>query len=116
MNALRDWSRLPRSHSLRHPDWTGPDDLAIKIQELCEIPDWKIPIRIKVGVRFAAYDVALAVKVGADVIVVDGMQSGTAATDDMFIAHVGIPILRAVRPAVRALQEMVMHRKVQLII
>jgi len=25
----------------RHPDWTGPDDLTIKIQELREITDWK---------------------------------------------------------------------------
>src|SRR6202035_699830 len=24
----------------RHPDWTGPDDLTIKIQELREITDW----------------------------------------------------------------------------
>ena len=25
----------------RHPDWTGPDDLTIKIQELREITDWR---------------------------------------------------------------------------
>src|SRR5262249_39363786 len=28
----------------RHPDWTGPDDLTIKIQELREITDWEKPI------------------------------------------------------------------------
>src|SRR5262245_8575855 len=27
----------------RHPDWTGPDDLAIKIHELREITDWTVP-------------------------------------------------------------------------
>jgi len=27
----------------RHPDWTGPDDLAIKIKELREITDWQTP-------------------------------------------------------------------------
>ena len=58
----------------------------------------------------------LAVKAGADVIVVDGMQGGTAATQDVFIEHVGIPTLPAVRLAVEALQELGMHRKVQLIV
>jgi glutamate synthase domain-containing protein 2 len=33
----------------RHPDWTGPDDLEIKIQELREITDWEKPIYVKVG-------------------------------------------------------------------
>ncbi|MDZ4129916.1 MAG: glutamate synthase-related protein, partial [Hydrogenophaga sp.] len=28
----------------RHPDWTGPDDLTIKIQELRELTDWEKPI------------------------------------------------------------------------
>jgi len=58
----------------------------------------------------------LAVKAGADAIVVDGMQGGTAATQDVFIEHVGIPIFPAVRLAVEALTEMDMHRKVQLIV
>ena len=35
-------------------------------------------------------------KAGADVIVVDGMQGGTAATQDVFIEHVGIPTLPAI--------------------
>jgi glutamate synthase domain-containing protein 2 len=60
--------------------------------------------------------VALAVKAGADVVVVDGMQGGTAATQEVFIEHVGQPTLACVRPAVQALQELGMHRKVQLII
>ena len=53
---------------------------------------------------------------GADVIVVDGMQGGTAATQDVFIEHAGIPTLPAVRLAVEALKELDMHRKVQLIV
>ena len=62
------------------------------------------------------YDTALAVKSGADVIVLDGMQGGTAATQEVFIEHVGLPILAAIRPAVQALQDLDMHRKVQLIV
>jgi glutamate synthase domain-containing protein 2 len=50
------------------------------------------------------------------VIVVDGMQGGTAATQDVFIEHVGIPTLPAVRLAVDALQELGLHREVQLIV
>ncbi len=100
----------------RHPDWTGPDDLEIKIQELREITDWEKPIFVKVGATRTYYDVQLAVKAGADVIVVDGMQGGTAATQDVFIEHVGIPTLPATRIAVEALQELGLHRQVQLIV
>ncbi|PPD10489.1 FMN-binding glutamate synthase family protein [Methylophilus sp.] len=100
----------------RHPDWTGPDDLEIKIAELREITDWEKPIYVKVGATRPYFDVTLAVKAGADVVVLDGMQGGTAATQEVFIEHVGIPILAAIRPAVQALQDMGMHRKVQLIV
>jgi methylamine---glutamate N-methyltransferase subunit C len=100
----------------RHPDWTGPDDLEIKIQELREITGWEKPIYVKVGASRPYYDTALAVKAGADVVVLDGMQGGTAATQEVFIEHVGLPILAAIRPAVEALQELDMHRKVQLVV
>ena len=100
----------------RHPDWTGPDDLEIKIQELREITDHKIPIYVKVGAARPYYDTALSVKAGADVVVLDGMQGGTAATQDVFIEHVGLPILAAIRPAVQALKDLGMHRKVQLVV
>jgi glutamate synthase domain-containing protein 2 len=100
----------------RHPDWTGPDDLEIKIQELREITAWEKPIYVKIGAARPYYDTALSVKAGADVVVVDGMQGGTAATQEVFIEHVGIPTLAAVREAVRALKELEMHRRVQLIV
>jgi glutamate synthase domain-containing protein 2 len=100
----------------RHPDWTGPDDLVIKIKELREITDWEKPIYVKIGATRPRYDVQLAVKAGADVVVLDGMQGGTGATQDVFIEHVGIPTLAALPIAVKALQDMDMHRKVQLIV
>jgi len=100
----------------RHPDWTGPDDLAIKIRELREITDWEKPIYVKVGATRVFNDVKLAVHSGADVIVVDGMQGGTAATQTCFIEHVGIPTLAALRQAVDAIEDLNMRGKVQLII
>ncbi len=100
----------------RHPDWTGPDDLTIKIQELRELTDWEKPIYVKVGATRVFNDVKLAVHAGADVIVVDGMQGGTAATQTCFIEHVGIPTLAAVRQAVAALEDLNMKGTVQLIV
>lgn len=100
----------------RHPDWTGPDDLTIKIRELREITDWEKPVYVKVGASRTYYDVKLAVHAGADVVVVDGMQGGTAATQEVFIENVGIPTLAALPQAVQALQELGVHRQVQLII
>ena len=107
---------IDQRSAARHPDWTGPDDLLIKILELREITDWEKPIYVKVGAARPYYDTALAVKAGADVVVVDGMQGGTAATQDVFIEHVGIPTLAAVGESVRALKELGVHRQVQLII
>jgi glutamate synthase domain-containing protein 2 len=107
---------IDQRSACRHPDWTGPDDLAIKIRELREITDWEKPLYVKVGATRTYYDVKLAVHSGADVVVVDGMQGGTAATQDVFIEHVGIPTLAALPQAVRALQELGVHRQVQLIV
>jgi glutamate synthase domain-containing protein 2 len=108
---------IDQRSACRHPDWTGPDDLEIKIRELREITGWKIPIYVKVGATRTYYDTLLAVKSGADVIVVDGMQGGTGATQECFIEHVGIPTLPAVRLAADALKELGMHRNgVQLIV
>jgi glutamate synthase domain-containing protein 2 len=107
---------IDQRSACRHPDWTGPDDLAIKIRELREITDWKKPIYVKVGATRVYHDVKLCVHAGADVIVVDGMQGGTAATQLAFIEHVGIPTLAAVRQAVAALEDMNMKEQVQLIV
>src|SRR4029453_5750454 len=84
--------------------------------ELREITDWEKPIYVKVGASRPYYDTALAVKAGADVIVLDGMQGGTGATQEVFIEHVGLPILGAIRPAVQALQELGMHPKAELVV
>ncbi|MCX6461619.1 MAG: FMN-binding glutamate synthase family protein [Actinobacteria bacterium] len=100
----------------RHPDWTGPDDLTIKIGELREATNWEKPIYVKFGATRVANDVKLAIAAGADVVVVDGMQGGTGATQDVFIEHTGIPTLPAVRLAAEAIREVGMTGKVQLIV
>ena len=63
--AMRDLPQgIDQRSACRHPDWTGPDDLEIKIGELREITDWEKPIFVKVGATRTYYDVQLAVKAG----------------------------------------------------
>ncbi|MGI8532737.1 MAG: FMN-binding glutamate synthase family protein [Geodermatophilaceae bacterium] len=100
----------------RHPDWTGPDDLTIKIAELRDATGWEKPIYVKLGATRVVNDVKLAVAAGADVVVVDGMQGGTGATQEAFIEHTGIPTLAAVRLASDALRELGKTDEVQLIV
>jgi glutamate synthase domain-containing protein 2 len=107
---------IDQRSACRHPDWTGPDDLKIKLDELREITDWQIPIYVKMGATRVRDDVKLAVKAGADVVVIDGMQGGTAATQQVFIEHTGIPTLAALPLAVEALNDMHAFGDVQLII
>ncbi len=107
---------IDQRSACRHPDWVGPDDLAIKMAELREMTDWRVPIFVKFGATRVREDVKLAIKSGADVVVIDGMQGGTAATQQVFIEHAGIPTLPAVRLAVEALEEMDMYGKVQLVV
>src|SRR5262249_18103711 len=53
----------------RHPDFLGPDDLVIKIEELREATEYRVPIFVKMGASRVFDDVRLAAKAGADVVV-----------------------------------------------
>ena len=99
----------------RHPDFLGPDDMIIKIEELREATDWQVPIFVKMGATRVYDDVKLAAKAGADVVVVDGMEGGTGASPDMLMDHTGIPTLAAVCEARAALEDLGLFGEVQLI-
>jgi glutamate synthase domain-containing protein 2 len=100
----------------RHPDFLGPDDMIIKIEELREATDWKVPVFVKLGASRVYDDVKLAAKCGADVVVVDGMEGGTGASPDLLQEHTGIPTLAAVCEARAALEELGLYGEVNLII
>src|SRR5271165_7413177 len=100
----------------RHPDMLGPDDMIIKIEELREATDWKVPIFVKLGASRVFDDVKLAAKAGADVVVVDGMEGGTGASPAILQEHTGIPTLAAVCEARAALEDCGLYGEVQLII
>ena len=120
-SGSRPCARCPRASTSAAPaaipDWTGPDDLEIKIQELREITDWEKPIYVKVGATRARITTWRWRSRPAPMWSCStACRAAPAATQDVFIEHVGIPTLPAVRLAVEALQELDMHRKVQLIV
>jgi glutamate synthase domain-containing protein 2 len=100
----------------RHPDFLGPDDMVLKIEELREATDWQVPIFVKLGASRVYDDVKLVAKCGADVVVIDGMEGGTGASPDLLQEHTGIPTLAAVCEARAALEEMGLFGVVNLII
>ena len=100
----------------RHPDFLGPDDMVIKIEELREATNWEVPIFVKMGASRVFDDVRLAAKAGADVVVVDGMEGGTGASPELLQEHTGIPTLAAVCEARAALEDVNLYGKVQLVI
>lgn len=101
--------------TIRHPDFLGADDLAVKIEELRIATNYKAPIFIKMGATRPRFDVAVAAKAGADVIVVDGAEGGTGASPEMLLNHTGIPTMSAIRAAREALDECGMTGKVSLV-
>jgi glutamate synthase domain-containing protein 2 len=101
---------------VRHPDFIGPDDLQLKIEEIREATDWRVPVYVKMGASRVNDDVKLAVKAGADVLVIDGMEGATGASPDVLLDHTGIPTMSALCEAMRSLDEMKAIGEVQVIV
>ncbi|GIT53351.1 MAG: FMN-binding glutamate synthase family protein [Pseudomonadota bacterium] len=101
--------------TVRHPDFLGADDMQVKIEELREATDYKTPIFIKMGATRPRYDVAIAAKAGADVIVVDGAEGGTGASPELLLDHTGIPLISSIRAAREALDDCGMSDEVSLV-
>ena len=75
----------------RHPDWLGPDDLSLKIQEVREATNYEIPIQLKLGAARVYDDVRMAAKCGPDIIYLDGAEGGTGAGPHTAAEETGIP-------------------------
>ncbi len=89
----------------RHPDWLGPDDLALKIQEIREATNWEIPIQLKLGAARVYDDVRMAAKTDPDMIYIDGMEGGTGAGPHLATEETGVPGIAAIRQARKALDD-----------
>jgi glutamate synthase domain-containing protein 2 len=89
----------------RHPDWLGPDDLALKIEEIREATNWEIPIQLKLGAARVYDDVRMAAKTDPDMIYIDGMDGGTGAGPHLATEETGVPGIAAIRQARKALDD-----------
>src|SRR5438046_9735423 len=63
----------------RHPDWLGPDDLSLKVQEVSEATDYQIPIQLKLSAARVYDDVRMAAKCGPDILYLDAAAASTGA-------------------------------------
>ncbi len=117
---IAEFRQLPEGIDLhshpRHGDIFGADDMVLKILELRDVTDWKIPIFVKIAAGRVKEDVKIAAKTGADGIVVDGSEGGTGAAPVVASAHLGIPTLPALVQAVRALEEMGLKEEISLVV
>jgi glutamate synthase domain-containing protein 2 len=117
---IAEFRQLPQGIDLhshpRHGDIFGADDMVLKIQELRDVTDWKIPIFVKIAAGRVKEDVKIAAKTGADGIVIDGSEGGTGAAPVVASAHLGIPTLPALVQAVRALEEMGVKEEISLVV
>ncbi|MGB9806143.1 MAG: glutamate synthase-related protein [Thermoproteota archaeon] len=99
----------------RHLDIVGPEDLRMKIEQLREITDWKVPIAVKFAAGRVRDDVKIAAKAGADFIIIDGKPAGTGAAPESLIEFAGIPTIAAITQADAALKEVGMRKEVSLV-
>ena len=100
----------------RHPDWLGPDDLSLKIQEIREATDYQIPIQLKLGAARVYDDVRMAAKCGPDIIYLDGAEGGTGAGPHLATEETGIPLMAAIPEARRALEDVGLADEIDLVV
>ena len=100
----------------RHPDWLGPDDLSLKIQEVREATDYQVPIQLKLGAARVYDDVRMAAKCGPDIIYLDGAEGGTGAGPHIATEETGIPLMAAIPEARRALEDVGLADEIDLVV
>jgi glutamate synthase domain-containing protein 2 len=99
----------------RHPDWLGPDDLALKINELREATNGEIPIQLKLGSARVYDDVRMAAKCNPDSIYIDAMEGSTGAGPHIATEETGVPGIAAIRQARKALDDVGMTGEISLV-
>ena len=100
----------------RHPDWLGPDDLSLKVQETREATNYEVPIQLKLGAARVYDDVRMAAKCGPDIIYLDGAEGGTGAGPHIAAEETGIPLMAAIPEARRALEDVGLADEIDLVV
>lgn len=100
----------------RYYDVQSLEDMKHMVSFLRDITEYKKPILFKLGPSRPYDDVAACIEVGADAISIDGLVGGTGCSPDLVTQGVGIPTIACIPPAVKALKDYGVHRKVKLIV
>jgi glutamate synthase domain-containing protein 2 len=100
----------------RYYDVQDLEDMKRMVAFLRDVTDYKVPILFKLGPSRPYADVKACVEVGADAVSIDGMAGGTGASPAVVTQGVGIPTVALIRPAVQALKDSGVHRKVKLFV
>jgi glutamate synthase domain-containing protein 2 len=100
----------------RYYDVQSLEDMKRMVAFLRDVTDYKVPIFFKLGPSRPYQDVQACVEAGADAISVDGLAGGTGASPAIVTQGVGIPSVALIPPAVQALKDMGVHRKVKLFV
>jgi glutamate synthase domain-containing protein 2 len=99
----------------RYYDVQTMDDMKHMVAFLRDVTEHKYPILFKLGPSRPYADVAACIEAGADAISIDGLVGGTGCSPDLVTQGVGIPTIACIPPAVQALKDYGVHRKVKLI-
>jgi len=99
----------------RYYDVQSLEDMKRMVAFLRDVTDYQYPILFKLGPSRPYADVAACVEAGADAISIDGLMGGTGCSPDIVTQGVGIPTIACIPPAVQALKDYGVHRKVKLI-
>ncbi len=100
----------------RYYDVQDLEDMKRMVSFLRDVTDYKVPILFKLGPSRPYDDVRACVEAGADAISIDGLVGGTGCSPTAVTQGVGIPTVALIPPAVRALKDMGVHRKVKLFV
>jgi glutamate synthase domain-containing protein 2 len=86
----------------RDPAWHGEADHRAFVDHVRE-RSGGIPIGVKLSAQHIEDDIAAAVRIGVDYIILDGRGGGTAAAPILFRDHIGVPTMAAIGRARRTL-------------
>jgi glutamate synthase domain-containing protein 2 len=100
----------------RYYDVSDLEDMKRMVSFLRDVTEYKKPILFKLGPSRPYADIRACVEAGADAISIDGLVGGTGCSPAVVTQGVGIPTVALIPPAVQALKDMGVHRKVKLFV
>ena len=89
----------------RHPDWLGPDDLSLKVQEVREATDYRIPIQLKLGAAGCTTTFGWPPSADRTRSTSTAPRVSTGAGPHIATEETGIPLMAAIPEARRALED-----------